>query len=147
MSESGAGAFKKKQLRKPPKERNERLKKVMREDVVALVKIHSEIEEPMLAAIWIYQDSRDVWLVELLPDMLDSDDVEVPISYSPGPSFRYPLKLIIANQSSLWKAIHRDQEFALAVFEGEILYEVEDNGKLLQKIAANALKETPDGHA
>lgn len=91
-------------------------------EMVELVTAHTQLDEPMTAAIWIRQQDHEAWLVEVLPDMAHDDHPERPVSFNPGHTFRHPLNLIAGNLDDLLAAIGGDVNLARAVAEGEVLF-------------------------
>jgi hypothetical protein len=126
-------------LRLPTAEKNERYLVAQERDICALVQAHTDLDEEMTAALWIYQDSREVWLVEVIPSMFENDRAELPIQFNPTLDFRWPLKLIIANPSDLHAAIRRDSDLAAAIIAGQVLHEVNGAGQDLQAFATQTL--------
>ncbi len=50
--------------------------------MMELVTAHSQIEDPMKAAIWIRQQDREAWLLEVLPDMPHDEHPERPVAFN-----------------------------------------------------------------
>jgi len=73
-----------------------------------LVKAHSELDEPLTFAAWIKKDNPEVWLVEIVDTMSDSD-VLPEITFSPTRDFPFILKLIIGNNGSIRSALKNDE--------------------------------------
>jgi hypothetical protein len=95
-------------------------------NVRELAQTHARIEDPATAAIWIWREASQVWLVEVVPSMADDDRAEDPTYFNPGAGFRFPLALVVGNQRSLEDALHRDAKLARAVADGEIVLDGPD---------------------
>ncbi len=92
----------------------------------------------MDTAIWIHQNHREGWLVEVLPSLGSDPHAERPVSFNPGRMFRHPLNLIAANSSDLKEAILRDGALAKAIAEGDVLCG-EEHGRELKAFAERSL--------
>ena len=98
---------------------------IPRQKVEELVQAHAQLEEPTTDAIWIKTDASEVWLVEVIPTMVDDEKAEEPTYFNAGIEFRFPLALIAGNIESLHAALRRSPELARAVVEGAVVL---DNG-------------------
>jgi hypothetical protein len=87
-----------------------------------LVRAHVALDDPMEAAIWIRQDDREAWLVEIIPSLPEDDHPERPVSFNPGRSFRHPLNLLAGNRASIEAAVRVDHDLAHAVAQGVVLH-------------------------
>lgn len=107
-----------------------------KQDIAAdIVRSHANIgDEPMEAAIWIRQDETAIWLVELLPNFSDDDDISSPTVFSAGKDIRYDLYLIAGNERSLRRGIASDRELAEWIASGTPLHG-KDKAAELQKLA------------
>ena len=94
---------------------------IPRQKVHELVQAHARLEEPTTDAIWIKTDAPEVWLVEVIPTMVDDDKADEPTYFNPGVAFRFPLALIAGNRESLLAALRRSPELARAVVDGLIV--------------------------
>ena len=134
------------QLRQPSEERNAAYHAVKARDVLALVQAHAKLDDSMTAAIWIYQDSREVWLIEIVPSMFDDERANIPIQFNPTTDFRWPLKLFAVNLSNIQDVILKDPELAAAIADGDILYEDDHHtGQNLQALARQILSGASHG--
>jgi len=100
-----------------------------------LVTAHSKLDEPMTAAIWIFQHGPAPWLVEVLPELPDDPSAAQPLVFGPSNDFRYSLHLVSGNERSLSAALKKDKNLARAVAAGEILHE---EGGVAAKLVALA---------
>ena len=108
-----------------------------------LVEAHLDLAEPMDAAIWIQRDApTDVWLVEVVPDMADDDEIEHPTCFNPTRNFRFPLCLITGNLADLERATRRSHDFARALVEGEVIY----GDVIAQRLIAAARRAIAEVH-
>lgn len=106
-----------------------------REEMEELVRAHAALEEPMETAIWIRQDDREAWLVEVIPSFPDDEHPERPVAFNPGLTFRHPLNLFAGNRASIEAAVRADHDLARAVAQGVVLYGT-SLGEELQALAA-----------
>jgi hypothetical protein len=53
-----------------------------------LVQAHAELDDPTEIAIWIRQDDREAWLVEVIPTMNPDEHPERPVAFTPERSRR-----------------------------------------------------------
>jgi hypothetical protein len=113
-----------------------------REEMLELVRAHAGLEDRMDAAIWIRQNAREGWLVELLPDLPADVHPGRPIQFNAGRTFRHELNLIAANADDLRAAIRADAQLAAWVADGEVLHG-DDVGRALVTLA----RQVRDGHA
>jgi hypothetical protein len=95
---------------------------VERQEMEDLVRAHATLDEPMDTAIWIRQDDREAWLVEVIPSFPEDPHPERPVAFNPGRTFRHPLNLLAGNRTSIEAAIRADQDLARAVAHGIVLY-------------------------
>jgi hypothetical protein len=95
-----------------------------REEMEELVRAHAALDDPMDVAIWIRQDDREAWLVEVIPSLPEDPHPERPVSFNPGRMFRHPLNLLAGNRASIEAALRADHELARAVAQGVVLHGV-----------------------
>jgi hypothetical protein len=100
-----------------------------------LVRSHAALDDPMETAIWIRQNDREAWLIEIIPSFPPDEHPERPVTFNPGRTFRHPLNLLAGNRESIEAAVRADQDLARAVAKGVILHG-ESLGEEIQKLAA-----------
>jgi hypothetical protein len=105
-----------------------------------LVTAHTNLDEPMTAAIWIRQQEDAAWLVEVLPELPQDGEPLRPMIFTASNDFRYPLKLIAGNLESLKGALPSDLDIARAIVNGEVLHN-SDDAVALVAAARSALGE------
>ena len=106
-----------------------------REEMEELVRAHAALDEPMETAIWIRQNDREAWLVEVIPSLPEDEHPERPVAFNPGLVFRHPLNLLAGNRASIEAAVRVDHDLAQAVAQGVVLYG-EAIGEELRALAA-----------
>ncbi|MEP7120016.1 MAG: hypothetical protein ABJE95_03860 [Byssovorax sp.] len=87
-----------------------------------LVMAHAALDEPMETAIWIRQNDREAWLVEVIPSLPEDEHPERPVAFNPGLGFRHPLNLLAGNRASVETAVRVDRDLAQTVAQGVVLY-------------------------
>ncbi len=113
-----------------------------REEMLELVNGHVALEDRMDAAIWVRQDARDAWLVELLPDLPTDRHPGRPIQFNAGRTFRHELNLVAANADDLRAAIRADAQLAAWIADGDVLH----GGAVARELVTLA-RQVRDGHA
>lgn len=93
----------------------------IRHEIESLIAAHQASDEPLDGALWIWQEAKDAWLVELLPNIPEEAEPYPPFVF--GPSFEFPhtLNLVVGPQAALERAIATHGELAMAVASGEVL--------------------------
>jgi hypothetical protein len=106
-----------------------------REEMEELVKAHAALDDPMETAIWIRQNDREAWLLEVIPSFPADEHPERPVTFNPGRVFRHTLNLLAGNRASIEAAVRADQDLARAVAHGDVLHG-ETLGEELRTLAA-----------
>lgn len=112
-----------------------------REAVVALVRAHAALEDPLTGAIWLSTKRNGVWLVEVVPSMPADARADEPMEFLPSRDFRYALHLHTGREADLLSAIDRNVAFAAAIAAGTPVPDATAVTRRLQARARKALKE------
>lgn len=110
-----------------------------REEMAELIEAHAALPEKMATAVWLSKEREDeVWLLEVVEELPDDPDVARPVRFRASGEFRYPMALIIGNESSVRAAIDKDSDFAALLARGDVLYGESVGRALVEHASAKA---------
>jgi hypothetical protein len=96
-----------------------------RAQVDQLVRRHSELEEPMVAAIRLPDEAempKTVWLVEVLDPSDGPGVAPMPYHFNPTPSFGYPLAMVVGSEADISAAIDERAPWTERLAEAEVVW-------------------------